>query len=195
MADQFVSLPGEIWKPVVGYPGYAVSDKGRVRSLPRLQERSGDTRAPHTARQPGQILKGWVNYRNGRPVVKRVTLCLNKRPRKVPVHKLVLDAFVGPCPDDMEGCHNDGDPLNNCLENLRWDTHLANMADQVRHGTRRIPYRFPRGERHKNATLTDAQVAEIRALPRQGMNKTQVARDYGSTRQTIRLILQGKTRT
>jgi hypothetical protein len=51
------------------------------------------------------------------------------------VHRLVLEAFVGPCPPGMEGCHNDGDQLNNRLDNLRWDTPSNNKLDSVRHGT------------------------------------------------------------
>jgi hypothetical protein len=36
-------------------------------------------------------------------------------------------------------CHNDGDPTNDHLDNLRWDTHAANMQDAADHGiTRRI---------------------------------------------------------
>src|SRR5690606_27256834 len=54
---------------------------------------------------------------------------------RFPVHRLVLIAFVGAPPAGFEGCHNDGDRLNNSLENLRWDTHSANMQDTVTHGT------------------------------------------------------------
>lgn len=41
---------------------------------------------------------------------------------------------MGPCPDGMEACHNNGDQLDNRIENLRWDTHSANIYDQVAHG-------------------------------------------------------------
>lgn len=30
-------------------------------------------------------------------------------------------------------CHNDGDPTNDHLDNLRWDTHAANMRDLTKH--------------------------------------------------------------
>jgi hypothetical protein len=43
--------------------------------------------------------------------------------------------FVGPAPEGMEGCHYNGDPTDNRLENLRWDTRKANVADAIRHGT------------------------------------------------------------
>jgi len=58
------------------------------------------------------------------------------------VHRLVLEAFAGPCPDGMEACHGDGDPTNNRRLNLRWDTRSSNQLDTVRHG------------RHTNANRT-----------------------------------------
>ncbi|WP_248099523.1 HNH endonuclease signature motif containing protein [Corynebacterium kefirresidentii] len=51
------------------------------------------------------------------------------------VHRLVMAAFVGPCPDGMEVCHNDGNPANNYVGNLRYDTHQANYADMFIHNT------------------------------------------------------------
>jgi hypothetical protein len=48
---------------------------------------------------------------------------------------LALEAFVGPRPDGFVGCHNDDDPLNNHISNLRWDTYSGNNRDLVRLGT------------------------------------------------------------
>lgn len=63
------------------------------------------------------------------------------------VHRMVLEAFVGPCPDGMQGCHWNGEPADNRVENLRWDTPRSNMADKLRHGqhaeTRKVT--CPRG--------------------------------------------------
>ena len=50
------------------------------------------------------------------------------------VAHLVLTAFVGPRPPGKECCHNDGNKLNNAVENLRWDTRSENVRDIVRHG-------------------------------------------------------------
>lgn len=65
------------------------------------------------------------------------------------IHQLVLEAFVGPCPEGMQCCHNDGSRNNNALSNLRWDTHRANIADKFRHGT------HVRGERNPMAKITE----------------------------------------
>lgn len=53
------------------------------------------------------------------------------------VHRLVLLAFVGPCPPGQQGLHWDDDPLNNCLDNLRWGSPGDNMRDCIRNGNHR----------------------------------------------------------
>lgn len=53
------------------------------------------------------------------------------------VHRIVLEAWVGPCPAGLEGCHNDGDYTNNVLSNIRWDTRENNQLDKREHGTHR----------------------------------------------------------
>jgi len=50
------------------------------------------------------------------------------------LHRLVLLTFVGPCPEGMEACHNDGLKTNNRLSNLRWDTHRNNIQDALDSG-------------------------------------------------------------
>jgi hypothetical protein len=63
-----------------------------------------------------------------------VTLYRDGRPKSVSVHRLVLLAFVGPCPDGLEGLHWDDDPANNRLSNLRWGTPGDNQRDCIRNG-------------------------------------------------------------
>ncbi len=99
----------EIWKACPGYDGYEVSTLGRVRS-------------------PDQILSTAPGS-HGYPQVQL------RRGNVRTVHSLVLEAFVGPRPEGMEACHDDGDKLNAKLINLRWDTPGANGQDKSRHGT------------------------------------------------------------
>ncbi len=54
-----------------------------------------------------------------------------RRHRKV--HHLVAAAFIGPRPEGMVICHNNGDPLDNRVENLRYDTQAANIEDMYAH--------------------------------------------------------------
>ena len=84
------------------------------------------------------------------------------------IHRLVLEAFIGLCPEDMECCHNNGIRTNNRLENLRWDTRSNNIKDAIRHGTF-TQYGpsytlFKPGEKHPNAKLTEQNVRDIRNM-------------------------------
>lgn len=131
----------EHWLPVVGYEGfYEVSDHGHVRSLDRFVER----------RQKGTMLyKG----RQLRAAVTRwrllVVLHRDNKAKTCGVHRLVLEAFVGACPEGMECCHNDGDHTNNNLDNLRWDTHSNNVYDIVRHGRHQFALKTECAQGHR----------------------------------------------
>lgn len=120
-------MSAERWLPVPGYQGYyEVSDHGRVRAVDRVIRR-GD----QIQHRRGRLKAGGPNA-GGYPVVP-----LHRDGTRInaPVHRLVLEAFVGPCPDGMYCCHNDGNKLNNRLDNLRWDTPSSNALDRVKHGT------------------------------------------------------------
>jgi len=123
-------VEAEHWRPIVGYEGrYEVSDLGAVRSLPRLvRSGSGGLKPiPGTVMKPAIGKWGHLSvdlYKGGK-----------KTRRVFRVHRLVLEAFVGPCPEGMEVCHNDGIASNNRVGNLRYDTRSGNKLDRVRHGT------------------------------------------------------------
>ncbi|ATN90828.1 HNH endonuclease [Gordonia phage Lysidious] len=117
----------ELWRPVVGYEGYyEVSDHGHVRSLDRLVETSDD----RTLRIRGRDRKLWRT-----PDGHLKTSLSKDGESRVPlVHRLVMDAFVGPCPPGMEVCHRNGIGTDNRLVNLQYGTRSENAVDQVRHG-------------------------------------------------------------
>src|SRR5947207_9146057 len=85
----------ERWLPIVGYEGfYEVSDLGWVRSLDRLV---GGPQGPASRIFPGRILK---QYTQKPPRdYPSVNLSRESVPTVCPVHRLVLEAFAGPCPD------------------------------------------------------------------------------------------------
>lgn len=119
----------ETWRPVVGYEGlYEVSDLGNVRSVDHY------ARAGHHA---SRLYRG-KNLRLVPGDLGRLQVGLSDGlggQRTALVHHLVLNAFVGERPAGTEACHKDGDASNNAVNNLRWDTHLANEDDKRRHGT------------------------------------------------------------
>lgn len=114
-------LPGEEWRPVVGWEGdYEVSNLGRVWSCP--------VGTPRT----GRILRHAVNP-GGYP---SVTLSRRGKVKTRPIHQLVLAAFAGPRPAGKDVIrHLDGDPTNNLLGNLAYGTQSENAQDSLRHGT------------------------------------------------------------
>jgi hypothetical protein len=168
----------ERWLPVVDFEGiYEVSDLGRVRSLDRM-------RADGRAVIKGRVLKQGKDKRDYVIVDLSRGTSLTRR-----VHHLVLKAFVGPRPEGMHGCHNDGDKGNNIRENLRWDTRTNNEADKVRHGT------SLRGERNHSAKFNDTDIERIFDLRRSGCTQRQIADWLGGSRRHISQILSGKTWT
>jgi hypothetical protein len=103
--------------------------------------------------------------------------------------RLVLTMFVGPCPEGMECCHEDGNPKNNKVGNLRWDTHKNNHKDMERHGRNR------RGEDRSSSKLTTNEVLEIRHLYATGkFTQRQLADKFGmSSQMTVSKIVRRET--
>lgn len=166
-------MPAEIesWLPIAGYEGlYEVSDHGHVRSLPRQIIQPSTQHGVAVARRiKGTVLKTRPRKAGGYLLVR-----LYKEGASIGalVHRLVLDAFVGPCPEGAEACHNDGDASNNTLANLRWDSHANNLADRHLHGTYSPPA----------ARLTETEVRTIRDL---AASADDLARQFKVSKSTI----------
>ncbi len=161
----------EKWCPVVGYEGlYEVSSYGVIRSLPRR-------------RTAGRAL---IPIRGSRYHYVNLTRPGGQR-KQFTVHRLVLEAFVGPRPEGKQACHNDGNPLHNALINLRWDTVSANNLDKREHGTAQ------RGERNGMATLSEHEVRVIRACRARGESGPYLARKFKVDRATIYNIEKRRT--
>lgn len=175
-----IDEPTVIYRDVPGFPGYRVGDDGSVWSRRR--------------RGPGDLLKAeWHRLLEGRQRTghRVVGLCVwsgaDYRVRTCFVHRLVLEAFVGPCPDGMQACHGDGNPANNRPENLRWDTIKANSADRIRHGT------DARGEKSCRAKINRAIADAIRARYADGATGDELAAVYGIGRTTVYRVLRGES--
>lgn len=152
----------EVWRDVPGFEGrYQVSDRGQVKSL-----LSG-----------GRILRPARQYRGHQQVV----LCRDGKENHYYVHRLVLLAFVGPCPAGQEVCHNDSNPANNALENLRYDTRSHNAADR---------YLANNGRDQK---LTADDVRQIRRRLATGEMVRSVARAFAVSESNISCIKTGRS--
>lgn len=123
-----ITTTTEQWRDVPGWEGiYEVSDHGRVRSLDRQKE----YRDGRIYSYPGRILKLRVNQKG----YLRAGLYDGSKAKDWYIHRLVMRAFVGPCPEGMQVCHDDGDKTNNRLDNLRYGSQSDNEYDKQKHGT------------------------------------------------------------
>jgi hypothetical protein len=141
----------EEWKAINNYEGlYEVSSYGRVRSLPRSWiSGMGLVRTiPLTYKSQSKDKDGYL----------RVTLCKEGKKARVRTHHLVLNAFIGPCPEGLQCRHLDGDRTNNHTENLKWGTPSENAYDRVKHGRKHGRL----GKKHNKKTKQKMREARIK---------------------------------
>ena len=169
-------MTSEIWKPIPGFDGYEVSDQGRVRSFHKRDR--GDVAGPVwiISDEPQRILSPGSCKRGYQTVGLRMDG--KTHPRKI--HALVMLAFIGEIPHGLEVCHNDGDPRNNRLSNLRYDTSSANAADMVRH---------ERGSR----LFSNETIRRIRELRATGYSILKLCRKFNASRDAIGNMCSGTT--
>ncbi len=149
----------EIWKKVIGFPGYEVSSLGRVKSHWRRRAAGYGRGSVSTIDPSYEVIKKLEKSSAG---YTNVNLAYGEagRRKKVSqdVHVLVLTYFKGPRPQGYEARHLDGNKSNNKVSNLEWGTVEENTRDRFRHGTTN------RGEKCGTAKLTEDDVHDIRRL-------------------------------
>ena len=161
----------ELWQSVPGFEElYDVSSLGRVRPV-----------RPRFRSKPFKATPMWGRY---------VVVALGRHPNATvfPVHRLVAQAFLGPCPEGLVINHIDGNRHNNTADNLEYVTVGENNRHAVATGLNDI-----RGEGHPNAKLTDSEVHEIRRRYRpHRITMPMLATAYGVARCTIEDIVRGR---
>ncbi|MDN6440479.1 MAG: NUMOD4 motif-containing HNH endonuclease [Acidipropionibacterium jensenii] len=139
----------ERWNAIPGYEGlYEVSDLGNVRSVDRWLE----TKAGVNRFYRGKTLKAVPS------TFGHLTVQLGADNRKL-IHRLVMEAFVGPCPEGMWVCHWNDIPTDNRLSNLRYGTPKGNSADLKRNKGH--------ANSHKNVCPRGHVLAEPNLVPSQ----------------------------
>jgi hypothetical protein len=161
-------------KDIAGFDGlYRIDTEGQVFSC----HKTGPVR---DWRGPWKKLKGKPDADG----YNWVFLYRNRKRKRVSVHRLVLEAFVGPRPPGKESRHLNSIPANNRLSNLEWAAHSVNLRDRKQNGT------DTSGERNTFAKLTWVKVRRIRNSSR---SPQLLALRYGMHRDSIVNILQGRT--
>lgn len=107
-------LVGEIWRPVLHYPGCFISNLGRARDWKGLKRArmSSSHVYPHIE----------VPYGGAQPI-----------------HCMVAETWLGPPVKGLVICHNNDNKLDARVMNLRYDTQKENARDRIRnrkHGPR-----------------------------------------------------------
>lgn len=166
--------------------GYQVGDDGSVWSRRKLKPLGGTGNKGFIC----VLTDTWKMLKpggSGRYKHQTVSLRKDGKMRSFYVHRLVLEAFVGPCPKGMECRHLDGNPKNNHLANLCWGTSKENSEDQHHHGTQ------IRGTRVGGAKLTEDKVRRIRKLYAAGGYTYQsLADEYGVSGSAIHNAVIGR---
>lgn len=165
---------GVVFKLNPKYPGYAFGSDGSIWSCRRVGSKK------HEYSNTWRRLKGCVTKRYKSGYVFVAVRSVDDRLRKTrSAHSLILEAFVGPRPTGMEACHNDGDGLNNSIQNLRWDTPASNTNDKLKHGV------LAKGESLPHSKLSRRIVLRLRSLPIEKFDATEEAKRYGVSEPTI----------
>lgn len=154
------------------YPGYSITDDGRIWSDKTWRGQAGRWLKPHT-------------NRHGYP---HVSLWVGGQRRTVKVHRLVCWAFHGPPPlGKPNALHRNGIPSDCRAENLYWGSYAENEADKAAHGTKSY------GETHASAKLTTADIPVIREQHAAGVRNVAQAGRYGVSETAIRKIVRRET--
>ncbi len=180
MGDNHKMNPEVDYRPIPGFYGYFAGSDGsiwsrRIQGNPIPRRLSQNARRLSIYRRPYGACYCVVCFRS-QP---------NGRVSCHYVHRLVLETFIGACPDGFVCCHKDGDTTNNQISNLRWDTIKSNIADKWDHGTAEF------GEDHHSAHLTNQSVRTIRHLVQMGVPPGLIEAMYGLASGGARNIFRG----
>lgn len=158
-------------RPIPGFTGYRIDRTGKVYSCLKLN--AGREQLPLEVTPLWRLMNQQVMKRGHLRVHLRT---FNGKAGRL-VHRLVLESWVGPCPDGCTACHNDGNPMNNDLDNLRWDTPKSNTMDRYKHGTM--------------TRLTKDDVIKMRSLRKYGSKHKEIASQFGISRVHSCNVLNG----
>ena len=188
----------EIWKDVEGFEGiYQVSNKGRVKRLPctatmRNQATSWLQPMPEYIFSPSLDTRGY----------SQVLLSIGNNKRVARVHRLVAEAFLKEPSEALKlECskagvkyvlvnHKDGNPENNCVENLEWCSPRYNCDYSVKIGT----HNTVKGEENYNAVLSEEDVLSIYRMAHEKiMSQEKIGEMFGVKQITVSNIKMGRS--
>lgn len=112
--------------------------------------------------------------------------------KQVFVHRLVAEAFI-PNPENKPLVkHIDGNPINNCVENLKWVTPKENVEHSIKIGLKNNDH----GSLSCNSKLSPNEINYCRKMyqPRSKLYGCRaLAKRFGVSKSTMSYILNNKT--
>ena len=155
-------IHGEVWSDILGYPGYQVSNMGRVRSWAKRYCRY-------------HLVKPFTNSRNGRVYV---TIRNDDKVASLSVPRLVAFAFVtGYDSNHNTVDHIDGDYTNNRSDNLEWVSQGENLRRAYANGRSKCVGYSRRGKFKKIVLDEKYEFSSIAATARfLNVSDTQITR-------------------
>ena len=134
-------LENEIWKPLKGYPGYEVSNMGRIKKYAKNYDKY-------------YLKKGTVNSKSG---YVYVTVINEKGKKKnLALHRLIAFNFVEGYTKDKNNTvnHIDGNKENNKAENLEWVSQSVNNSKAYSDLNRTINTPYSKNKKFKEIVIT-----------------------------------------
>lgn len=169
----------EIWKPIPGYSLYEASNMGYIKT--HNWKNKGVTRIMKPALDGSGYLR---------------TMLLSDKGKfdTIKVHRIIALTFIDNPENKPQINHMNCIKTDNRVENLEWVTVSENHKHAYKQNRRSM-----RGECNSCATLTDAQVIEIRAAykygkkGKDGITKKEIAEKYNTSFNVIKQLVQGRT--
>lgn len=165
-----------IYAEVPSYKNYKVGDDGSLWTKRVRGSKFGSISGQWQERTGQKTKSGYI----------RDSITNDEGTIRVRRHQLILLAFIGPCPEGMEGCHENDVKSDNRLTNLSWGTRSKNCKDAYRN-------RVSGGELSGHAKLSWAKAKEIRNLYPNGWSLGQLAQKYSVSTSTILQVVSGRT--
>lgn len=128
----------EIWKTIIDYPQYEISNFGNIKS-----------------NYKNKLLKG----QKDKDGYFQVNLYKDKIGKTHKVHRLVAKYFIDNAENKLQVNHIDGNKQNNYYLNLEWCTTQENTKHAILN-----ELTDAKGVKHGNSKLKESDVIEIRSL-------------------------------
>lgn len=116
---------------------------------------------------------------------------LKYKGKKWRAHRFAASLCVNELPAGSYVCHTCDNPLCMNPTHLFIGSPADNVADKMNKGR----HRASKGEKNGLATISDAQVEEVRSLARAGVTQRIIAAQYGISQSLVSMIKNNRTRS